>query len=905
MKFFSRLFLFIIISAFHLGAFGQNQLKSIIAKFDTIRARLPIEKLYLQTDKANYVEGDTIWFKAYLLDADYLTPSVRSGLLYAELDDNENICVKRMMLPLVAGITWGNLAIDEKDIPEGSYTLRAYTSWMRNFGEDYVFSKSIYIASSGNRSQLVVAGFKQDKNNIRANILLTDLDSHPVRLQDLQLRVLNGRRTLFKKNMATGIDGRLDLNFILPDNTPAKHLAITAKETIKGADPVTLTIPVILNRTGDIDLQFMPEGGNMVSGIASKIGFKAIGEDGKGVDVGGAVYNSKQQQVASFTSGYKGIGAFELVPQSGETYTARITSTIGANKSYPLPAVSLNGTTLQLRRVRGDSIEVRIITSTVAPASYFLIGQSRGVPCYAAHIKPKEGAAVAIISPTIFPAGIVRFTLLSEASQPLNERIIYVDKHDNLQVDISPDHQQYAPHDSIAIRLQVHDKSGKPVRGSFSMAVTDDNQVKTDSLGGNIINNLLFTADLNGTVEDPGHYFIETSAVRATELDNLMLTQGWAGYSWKQVLSPPVNFTYKAEPEFTVTGRVTNMFNKPVEKSRIILMSKRPVFVMDTVTGKDGRFTFKGFSPIDTAAYVVQARRKSGSSFNMGLDVDEFIPPVFKLPVWQTSPWYVNSDTLLLQNRSNKLSQQLAEEKASGHGKMLGEVVIKDKRIIKDSKNLNGPGEADFILDEKDMEKAKNSTLYELLQQKFPGFSKFRENDTVVYRLKNHIVNFIFDGVPIKQVMLTPDLYMDYLTATDIKGIEIMYSAKYASAYDPNFMFKETMLKDREIPVYLEITTYSGNGAFMKKVPGIYVYKPLPFTLPKQFYRPKYSLKSPVTGTDQRSTIHWAPNIITDSAGTAVVSFYGADKPANYTIIVQGTDLNGQLGFAWRRILAH
>lgn len=45
------------------------------------------------------------------------------------------------------------------------------------------------------------------------------------------------------------------------------------------------------------------------------------------------------------------------------------------------------------------------------------------------------------------------------------------------------------------------------------------------------------------------------------------------------------------------------------------------------------------------------------------------------------------------------------------------------------------------------------------------------------------------------------------------------------------------------------------------------------------------------------STIHWDPNIITDENGEARISFYAADQPTSYTLILLGTDLKGNLGF--------
>lgn len=888
-----------------ISAFCQQntQLNTLINTINDIRKPLPVEKLFLQTDKDNYIQGDTIWFKGYLVNADYLTPATRSGLLYVELDDAENSNVIRMLVPLASGLTWGNIALAEKDIPAGSYTLRAYSNWMRNFGEDYIFKKNIYVAATGSKERLVTAGFKQTGSNLAADILLTDRDNKPVRLQDLQIKVLNGRKHLLSKKLQTGVDGRLDMNFVLPEKAKAQSLSISAKEIIKGQETNELTIPVKVNRPDHADLQFMPEGGSLVAGIATKVGFKAIGEDGNSITFSGKVYDSKHTEIAAFQAVHNGMGTFRLSPQAGEVYTASVNLPDGTTKSYPLPSVNANGTSLQVNMFGVDSLQVRVAANTVTPGDYYLVAESRGVVCYGAHIRVKKDAYSTTISQGIFPTGIARFTLLNAANQPVNERIVFINHHDEMAIAATPSQQAYSRHDSIAMQIQVTDKNGKPVRGSFSMAVTDDSQVKTDSLGGNILTSLLMASDLKGTVEEPGYYFNGESAEKTTALDALMLTQGWVGYSWKDIFSPAVKTPFKAEEQFEISGRVSNMFNKPLAKADIVLLSKKPALVKDTLSGDDGRFTFTGIAPVDTAAFVLQARRKSGSSFNVGIDLDEFKAPVFNSPSRQVTPWYVNSDTLLLHNRDSKLSQQLAEEKVSGTGTMLKEVTIKDKKIVKDSKNLNGPGGADFIFDEKDMEKAGKLSLYAFLQKKFPDFYKMMEYGQWFYRIKNHVVNFVIDGVFINKLELPVDLYMDYLTAEDIKGVEIMQKARYALAYNPDFIHIEAIAPDRWVPIYLEITTYGGSGAFLKKVPGVAIYKPLPFTLPKQFYRPKYIAKSPVNGTDQRSTIHWEPNIITDTAGCATISFYSADKPGTYSVVIQGTDLNGQLGYARSKVV--
>src|ERR1700739_4563594 len=88
----------------------------LIAATDSSRNRSAVEKLYCQFDKPYYAVGDTIWFKAYLLNAAYLTPSVKSGIMYVELVNDSNKVVQRQMLPVVNGLSWGNIGLVAKPL---------------------------------------------------------------------------------------------------------------------------------------------------------------------------------------------------------------------------------------------------------------------------------------------------------------------------------------------------------------------------------------------------------------------------------------------------------------------------------------------------------------------------------------------------------------------------------------------------------------------------------------------------------------------------------------------------------------------------------------------------------------------------------------------------------------------
>ena len=87
--------------------------------------------------------------------------------------------------------------------------------------------------------------------------------------------------------------------------------------------------------------------------------------------------------------------------------------------------------------------------------------------------------------------------------------------------------------------------------------------------------------------------------------------------------------TYQPENEFTVIGRVSNVFNKPIKGTDVLLFSKSPAIIMDTLTDNEGRFVFNRFPHVDTPVFIIRAINKNGKSFNVNVKMDDTEPPVF------------------------------------------------------------------------------------------------------------------------------------------------------------------------------------------------------------------------------------------------------------------------------------
>lgn len=102
------------------------------------------EKIYVHTNKPYYYPGDPLWFKGYI---NYNTPSWRDSLsrtVYVELISPQKEIVLSKIVEIGEGF-FNNDFILPESLSSGTYYLRAYTNFNRNFGDENLFVKPIPI----------------------------------------------------------------------------------------------------------------------------------------------------------------------------------------------------------------------------------------------------------------------------------------------------------------------------------------------------------------------------------------------------------------------------------------------------------------------------------------------------------------------------------------------------------------------------------------------------------------------------------------------------------------------------------------------------------------------------------------------------------------------------------------
>src|SRR5690606_2088317 len=247
------------------------------------------EKIYTQTDRPLYFPGETIWFKSYVVNAANKVSAI-NDVMVAELISPKGDVIKTLNLSIYNGYSYGDFNID-KNWVGGIYTLKTYTNWMKNFGEESFFSKKITIQKIVHPNLLLKLKFEKEAygkgSEVTANFEVKNLENNPLNNKDIHFEVSIAGKKEISEKVVTNSVGKTDLKFKLPENLNTSDVIINVLVSYEGnTESISRSVPVIMD---NIDLQFLPESGLTIENTQNTMAFKALNEFGKPADVEGII----------------------------------------------------------------------------------------------------------------------------------------------------------------------------------------------------------------------------------------------------------------------------------------------------------------------------------------------------------------------------------------------------------------------------------------------------------------------------------------------------------------------------------------------------------------------------------------------------------------------------------------
>ncbi|MDO3640582.1 TonB-dependent receptor plug domain-containing protein [Mucilaginibacter sp. L3T2-6] len=651
----------------------------------------------------------------------------------------------------------------------------------------------------------------------------------------------------------------------------------------------------VAKKTGQPSVQFFPEGGNLVTDIHTRVAFKAIGADGLGINLKGIIVDNNDQEVAKIESSHFGMGTFDFIPEEGKKYIAKLIYADGSKATVNLPAAAAKGIVLAVNTDEPTKLGIEIR----ANRAYYKENMNKDINLlvyWSGSVKKVntklDNQVLGLDIPTAnMMTGIVQVTLFSETGEPLSERLAFVQNKDILGMTITSSKPTYAKRENVVLNLNAKTKDGNPARGSFSASVVDESKIAVDeNAETTILTSLLLTADLKGYVENPNYYFANMTNETRSNLDALMLTQGYRRFVWKQLLSDnqaATALTYKPERVIDLTGSVKTRTGEP-KPNLTVTMVQGPGGLKTATTDAEGKFRFTDMFFETGSRIVLKVDSKSGkNALVIALDKPAAVAPVG--PGSEMAVGY-NGNADILGSLQN--SQRGGLMTASDDQK----VYLKNERanIPKKndnyrSSNLGGPGHADQVIRGTDIENAPS------LLTALNGIARD--------------VDFV-DGVPylkLAQVTNATGSQSNPMLVV-VDGVIGGAGRGGLDAIAPRTVETVEILKPNNAAIY---GMAGGGGAIIitsrenisdpltesrETAPGVFSFTPQGFYKAKEFYSPQYNVTDESKLPDNRTTIFWKPNIVTDNDGNAAMAFYNADGTGTYRVVIEGIDVNGNIG---------
>ncbi len=551
------------------------------------------EKVYLHFDRTMLKPGETLWFSAYVRDANNLQPSAKSDMVYVEFIAPNGGVLKQLKLVAKNGIAKGDIQTSAEMVG-GIYKIKAYTNWQKNF--QTAFERKITLQKTVLPHLRMELDFQREAygagDEVVVKLDLKTLENTALANFAFDYQVSLAGQIFSNQKSKTDAKGHVEFKFNLPKDLDTNDGLVNVMLQYNGqGESISRSIPIVLNK---MDLQFFPEGGDLTAGFEQRVAFKALNEFGKPADVEGHVLNENGVIVSRFKSYHQGMGAFDLKAFKGDKYIAKITKPQNIEGEFPLPQVLEKGNVMQVMSIDEDRVQVKV--QNIDNESLTLILQSQGKIYNSIATSANAGVHLLEIPIKDAPIGLAQLTLFDTQERPHAERLVFLNKEKTFDIKITTNKDQYLPREKVSMQIKVKDENGKPVKGNFSVGVTDDKLLSfADDKQGKMLAYLLLESDLKGEIEEPNFYF-EPKEKHADKdqnlaLDYLLMTHGWRRFTWKYEASPIAGMVYPNEKAI-VAGVVLDDFGQVVKDAIVRIEG----IEQSVVTDENGRFTFENVS---------------------------------------------------------------------------------------------------------------------------------------------------------------------------------------------------------------------------------------------------------------------------------------------------------------------
>ena len=632
--------------------------------------------------------------------------------------------------------------------------------------------------------------------------------------------------------------------------------------------------PAARSAAAGYDVQFFPEGGQLVQGLPSRVGLRVVDRAGRGVAATGTVRDAQGQPVATFATLKFGLGSFDFTPaMAGAGYVASVQLAGEQSINVPLPAAREAGYVLRLADA-ADSVRLTVRTAGAAlpPAGDVAVLGHAGQRLVAAAHRPLSGGVGEFaFAKKDLPDGITRFTLFDGAGWPRAERLFFQPPRHPLALAV-----QAAPTLSYAPRARVELQLSADAPANASLAV-----YQLDSLNAaepaDIGTFLSLTAELKGYVEAPNYYLRDTSAAARAALDNLLLTQGWSRFRWDDVLAgrpPALPYLPEVNGHFVRARLTDRRTGAPAAGLTAYLASpSRAIRFYNAVSQADGSLRFETNPFYGPTQLVLQTDYLRDSTYHLEL----LSPFSARFAAGGARPFALSPAlAAALTQRSVQVQTQR---------KFFARFENLYTQPPHDTLAFYGRPDEQYLLDDY----TRFPVLEEVMREYVPGVLVRKRRDGFHFLVVDKRNDATFRNNPI--------VLLDGVPVFDVNKIMAFSPLKIRKldVVDGHF-FHGPLTYDGVV----SYTTYKGDLAGFPLPPQALLEEYEGLQGEREFFAPRYETAAQQQSRlpDFRNLLHWQPDVTLTPGQPRTLSFYTSDQVGRYLVVAQGLAADGRAGSA-------
>jgi hypothetical protein len=631
----------------------------------------------------------------------------------------------------------------------------------------------------------------------------------------------------------------------------------------------------MLQKASAVDIQFFPEGGNLVEGITTTVGFKVVDENGRGVDAEADIVDQNKITVAHFKTQQYGMGRFSFTASAGSQYKAYIK--LGENQLTVanLPAASPKGYSLSVTTDANNQINISAYSSYEGDnRPLYLLIHTRGVVKYAQPVSLVASKGSVSVSKSVLGEGISSITLFNASQQPVCERL-YFRMPARLDISAQSEMDEYKTRKKVTTYIHLTGKNPDSVVTSLGLSVYRIDSLQNEE-SPDIRGYFYLGSDIRGNIEHPEYYFNHSGEQVEAALDNLMLTQGWRRFKWDDVMQSKTP-DYEFIPEWSghlIIGKISDRISgQPLDNQSVFVAGPGiKSQLAGCISNKKGQLLFDLPHLLGSNVIVVQNENRIDSNYR--IDISNPFSERFSgrpLPLFKMNPLF--KDEIRFYNVSTQVQNVY----------LLDNLIKFTAPPNKDTTSFYGEPDKKYFLDDY----TRFNTMEEVVREYVAAVSVHKRQNKFYFRMMNDPMKIFFDtdplivldGVPIFDA--TEVINLDPLR---IKKIEIVNKKYYLGSLVANGIFA--------------LYSYNNDMAGMQMNSHALILEYEGLQLQREFYSPKYdvSISNSKRIPDFRNLLIWEPNITIGKSGEAQVSFYSSDRRGKYMGVLEGINQNGLAG---------